>query len=267
MNEFNFVLDRKNDHAVALKNRGFCQLQVGNLNDAINDLGKAIRTRPGDGDAYFLRGIALLKANQPVQALIDFRQSLELSSEPDVELHYYLAAALEQSGKFTEAIEQYDTAIELDSNHFASRLNRCILLADQGQADLAFEDASVALSINPQHAIAVNSRGAANVLRGKLDEAQADFDLAIELAPDYAEAWFNRALLQSRQQRYRGAIDDFTQAIKQDPDSIEFYLGRAKARLQVGEFTKAKSDLNLILDRDPKHDEATRLQEVLPREK
>ncbi len=249
----------------ALAARGYCLFKQGRIHEAVQVLSDVVDRQPDHYWAIFYRGVAMVELFQPDLATADFRRCLELAAEPAESLHYYLGLSLEQLGRSDEAIEHYSSALRINPDHTASRLNRCVLLLAEGSTEEAIDDASSILANQPTHPIALNSRGVAYAVRGETESAIDDFSAVIKAEPDYVEPRFNRAIGYLKSHHYIESVEDFSVAVQSDPDEPEFRIGRARAWMQLGEFEKAGDDLAVALERKPSDPNAIQLQQIVQR--
>ena len=72
------------------------------------------------------------KANEAYQV---YQEALKF--EPDnADLHYNLGVVLIELGKPIEALDMFNNALEVDSEHLQSLMNSAILMQESGKADL-----------------------------------------------------------------------------------------------------------------------------------
>ena len=106
------VLSEEPEHKLALTARGSAFLRQGNLNNALADFDRAIKSYPEYAHAYHLRGIARTA-----------------------------------DGNDEGALEDLDRAIELDPEYGAAYFSRANMHSKTGRSDEAGEDAAMATQI------------------------------------------------------------------------------------------------------------------------
>lgn len=107
------------------------------------------------------------------------------------ELYWERAVQYGDLHHYTEAIADYDKAIQLKSDFVAAYLNRAVALARLEKYDAAYADFDVVLKINPTNVSAINSRAALNFLLGNYQAAIDDYQRYLKLRPDdiYRMLW------------------------------------------------------------------------------
>ena len=140
---------------------------------------------------------------------------------------------LEQK-KHEEAIEKFNTALQIKPNLAEAFYGRGLTKAILGQPQEAIIDYDEAIRIKPDLAEAFHGRGLAKAMLGQLQEAIKDYDEAIRIKPDFAEAFYGRGLTKAILGQPQEAIRDYDEAIKIKQDYAEAfqYRGLAKAMLR-----------------------------------
>jgi tetratricopeptide (TPR) repeat protein len=123
-------IDRKNK-AVAYINRGNAYSKQGDLDRAIDDFTKAIKSNSRNLVAFYNRGNAHIVQENFDQAIIDFSRAISL--QRDHVLSYngrgnaYLA-----KGETERAIAEYNKALEIDPNNTQAASNRALAYTRDG---------------------------------------------------------------------------------------------------------------------------------------
>jgi tetratricopeptide (TPR) repeat protein len=123
---------------------------------------------------------------------------------------------------FAPVIEQL-TAEEIlaEAEFFIQGLD----LGGSGRYDEAIQAFDKAIEINPQDAVVWFFKGAALSELGKYDEANQAFDKAIEINPQDAEAWYYKGLVLDAQGKQDEAARAYNTSIEIDPQIEDEWWG------------------------------------------
>ena len=102
------------DEVATHVNRGILRLRRSNIEGAIADFDQAIRLDPRQPEAYLNKGAALIRLNNPTEALRLFTVALEYNTRRPEIAHFGRAIANEELGNVRAAYEDYRRASELD---------------------------------------------------------------------------------------------------------------------------------------------------------
>ena len=165
-------------------------------------------------------------------------------------------------GKYTEAIEDFNKAIELDLALGEAYYNRGIANAALGNNEGAIEDFTKAIDAKWNLAVNYFNRAQAHENNGNLDKAREDFDAAIAKSGNkYPEAFYRRGLLTGDQNE--AIVLYFDVAIELKEDYSEAYYGRAKVHYDRDDFNLALSDLDEAIRLNPEFTEAYRIRGLI----
>ena len=175
----------------AYASRGAAYGKLGKYDEAIADLGQAIKLNSEDGHQYNGRGGFLLIKGEYDLAILDFDQAIKLV--PSYAKPYNnRGLAYLNKGVGGLAMRNFNWAIERDPKYVKAYNNRGLAYAMQGEYERAIGDFSTAIGLDPQFGLAHRNRGQAYMRMGKYVEAGRDFDQAIQLNPSDAIARRNR---------------------------------------------------------------------------
>lgn len=131
-------------------------------------------------------------------------------------------------GNYLKAIENYDKAIEINSQDAKAYNNRGLAYSELKEYKKAIEDFDKAIEINPQFEAAYNNRGVAYAGLKDYKKAFEDFDKAIEIYPQFADAHYNLARVYT---------------LRKEEGDKETMLEYLKKAIELGgEYKKAKED-------------------------
>jgi len=137
---------------------------------------------------------------------------IDLFPEWDI-CYIYRGIAKGKLGDYKGEIEDYDKAIELDSEDTSAYYNRGVAKGELGDYEGAIEDYDKAIELDDEYTKAYFSRGWAKGELGDYKGAIEDYDKAIELDDKYTSAYYNRGWAKGELGDYEGAIEDYDKAI------------------------------------------------------
>jgi len=195
-------------------------------------------------------GVALQEQGKFQEAVTTFNKAIEL--KPDyAEAYSNRGNALSDLGQLKEALESYEKAIQLKPDYADAHNNRGNVLHKSGLLEDAVESCEKAIRFKPDYAEAYGNRG--NALRdlGQLKEAVESHEKAIELKPDYAEAYSNRGNALSDLGLLKEAVESHEKAIELKPGYAEAYSNRGKALSDLGLLKEAVASYEKAIELKP----------------
>ncbi len=156
----------------------------------------ALACTAGNSVAHSGLGNALTSRGRFDEALDQFQRAVEIS--PDLaKAHYHLGIALARQGRADEAMVQYQKATAIDPDFVNAQCNFGNCLSRRGRFDEAMIHYQKALDVNPDLAEVNYSLGTALLCQGQLDKAVACYRKSLALS----EQQKNRTLAESSRQR------------------------------------------------------------------
>jgi tetratricopeptide (TPR) repeat protein len=169
---------------------GLAHHQAGRLADAEGVYRRVLEVDPENREALHLLGlIAHQTGNNELAVQLIGRAILRGPADP----HFLnnRAAALQQLGRYGEALADYDGAVALKTDYVEALGNRGIVLQRLTRHQEALASYDRALAINSGYADAWSNRGDILQQLGRYDEALASYAKALAINPDHANAHFN----------------------------------------------------------------------------
>ncbi|MBF0558526.1 MAG: tetratricopeptide repeat protein [Nitrospirae bacterium] len=122
---------------------------------------------------------------------------------------------------YTEAIMEYNKAIEVDPNNAIAYSNRGIVKAKLKDYTGAILDYNKAIEVDPNNAIAYSNRGFVKARLNNYTGAIVDYNKAIEVNPSYATAYFGRGIAREKSGNKYGACADMRKSFELGNFQIE----------------------------------------------
>lgn len=187
---------------------GLIMMSQGKRIDAIALFDRAIAGDGSVGRYYVNRGEVHRILGNLDQAVSDLERAVHLDPTNSV-ARYNLGLTYRTLGRLDDAIESYRRAVRIRHRYPKAHYNlgnalRAKLMPDE--AERAYRDA---LAIDPNYAEAWNNLGEMLSEQMRIDEATQCFERAIALLPNHAGAHFNRGFLQLLRGEYGSAWTEY----------------------------------------------------------
>lgn len=173
-------------------------------------------TEQTEAENYLSQGIALGEQGRYDEAVQAFNKAIEIN--PQYEAAWYLkGAALDRQGRYDEAIQACDMAIDINPQDADAWNIKGMVLEDLGMSDEAIEAYDNSTEINPQNPDAWYNKGEALYWLGKHDEAIQALDMVIEIDPQDADAWYLKSMALDDLGKHNEAEIAYNKSIEIDP--------------------------------------------------
>ena len=285
--DFTKFLELRPEDTDAMARLADSKLAAGNVSVALQLVNRAIGLNEQCFAAYICRSNIHLKQEKLDEAITDCRKaSLIDNSQPEV--FATLASINFKLGRYSESIEEYSRAIELEEDvRLKANLLylRGIAFYELGRYQEAYADFKKACHLRPNHAGSWIWKAAACARLEKWTDAIAGLQSAIATRPSSQEEYrklgtpvaekaiefFDRQ--QQREQtspdmfrrralalqflgRYKQAIEDYTNALAMEPDNVETLIRRGQAWYSLEKNENAVKDFKSAIKRDRGNDHA-----------
>lgn len=285
--DYSQYLSLRVDDTEALSRLAESNLAIGKVEEALNDVNKALLLNEGCFAAYICRSKIWLHQEKLDDAITDCRKA-SLIDNSQSQVFATLASINFKLGRYTETIEEYSRAIELeeDVRLKASLLYfRGIAFYELGRYPESYTDFKKACHFRPNHAGSWIWKSAACARLEKWTDAIAGLQSAIANRPSSQEEYrklgtpvaekaiefFDRQ--QQREQtspdmfrrralalqflgRYKQAIEDYTNALKLDSNNVETFIRRGQAWYSLCKNENAVKDFKAAIKLDRGNDQA-----------
>jgi tetratricopeptide (TPR) repeat protein len=189
-----------------------------------------------------------LKAAYDLSLMLDFKGDFKeaqeaaesgLSHDPDnAELHASYGSILADQGKDSEAMKEYDRALELRPNDEITRFNKGGLHFKLKEMDKAEAEYRKVLKMNPGDLEAAENLASIYIMQNRLADAEKLNQWVIKKAPkdeDTLEnAYFNLGIVYDKQDKVRPALDMYKLALQAAPWDAAAYVNAAVILERLG---------------------------------
>jgi superkiller protein 3 len=154
----------------------------GPLEEQIAHMDRAIELAPERAIYWETRAGLYMSLCDNVRALADIDQAVKLADRPF--LRFRRGLVLCRSGRFAEAVPEFDLAIAQQPENSQFYRSRALALLALGEAEAAEEDTRVLFSLDPNRIYNFFVRGAVLMELGRYHQAISDLDRAVEEQSD-----------------------------------------------------------------------------------
>jgi tetratricopeptide (TPR) repeat protein len=164
---------------------------------------------------------------QQFDKAISIAEEMTLDSSLDrdhrVEAFNLWGNALDEEGKYEEAIPKFASAVELDPKYAYAYNGWGNSLYEEGRHNEAIAKYAKAVKLDPKFSYAYNDWGNALSDEGKNEEAIEKYAKAIEIDPKYAKAYYNWGFVLDDEGKYEEAIAKYAKTVQLDPTHAAAY--------------------------------------------
>lgn len=186
--DFDYIIKRRSDLAVAYLNRALARLEMGNAQAAVDDLTHCLSLEDAPPRAWFIRAQAKQRLGDRQGARLDREQGLKL--QPSDPASFVTRGLARLPGDINGALADFDAALAIDPKYRH-----------------ALQDKAGVLSEN----------------LGRSEEAVKLPDVAVDAHPDFVEAMMGRSVLLARLGRREDAIRGAKAALGFDGRALTLY--------------------------------------------
>lgn len=165
----------------------------------------------------------------------------------------YKADAYQILKKYESALENYEKAIELDTNNINAHFNLGVLYSDKmNKRDRALEKFDMIIEKKPDFADAHFARGKINENMGNYVNAVINYAKAIELDGTKEAYKDNKTVMYMHLHQSKNAIAEASRLIELFPNDEEAYKLRANSYFMAMQYNKALDDYSKLVYLNPK---------------
>ncbi|MEM9291937.1 MAG: tetratricopeptide repeat protein [Acidobacteriota bacterium] len=229
---------------------GVTLLSAERLEEAEQELRRAVGIKPGFADAWNNLGVSLSRQQRAGEAAEAFGRAAALDPA-DAEARSNLGNVLGTLGRPRQALAAYGEALEIDPDALEARRALALTLIDLGRWEPAQEQLGELLRRFPEDADAHRDLGNVVAGQGRLEEALGHYQRALELAPELSGVRENRAQILARSQRWEEAAAAYGDLVARQPQNAQWRFLLAMVELAAGRPAKAEEQLPALRQLDP----------------
>jgi tetratricopeptide (TPR) repeat protein len=230
--------------------------QFSSIEDAVNNAVLFINiltnkglNKPDSANDYFNIGKDKYLSNDFSGAIEDFNKAIELDSNY-YEPHYFRGIINMSFEKFNEAFEDFNRVVEIDPDNKWGYFHRGNALNELKDITNAIVDFDNALLLDPNLKEAYKNRGDAKSKLNDFKGAIDDYSKGIELDSNYFLAYQNRGIAKGVLKDFSGAIEDYTSAINLNSNYLWAYQNRANSKFELKDYEGAIRDYCKVIEID-----------------
>ena len=247
---YDHVLKQRSDHAEALHLRGVLHHQMGEHEQAVDKISRALALRPSIALYHANLAEAYRALGQLERAAGAARTAIRL--DPDyAEALNNLGLALQGLGRHPEAVEHFHKALQLQPDFAAVHNNLGISLRELHDSDGALQHFRRAVELQPDFTGAHTNLGLLLLDLGKLDEALPHCREAARLQPQVAALHHNLATALRGTKDYVGARAAYLEAVRLDPNLVVAHAHLGMLLQQEGQTNEALPWLKQAVELEP----------------
>jgi len=213
LSDFNFfsaILETFPGSVVAQYSIGGLYMRQGDFAEAEKHIDLAVQLDPGNYKAWYNKGALYLRERKPEEALDALNRCLALKDYPKA---YFSRALLYQAtGKPDLALADIEKTLADQPGNAKAYYIKADCLEQQGHINEAIDNYNKAIQYNSNEPLFFIRRGLAYAKTKQMAAAQNDLETAVALNPDNGEALYFRGLIKSR--NGGNPCDDFRNALR-----------------------------------------------------
>jgi tetratricopeptide (TPR) repeat protein len=158
--------------------------------DGLTLWSKTAASSPGSFVAHGSLGRAYQEQGMITEAIREYEKAIEIYAG-DYKAHYNLGVIYDRQGDFENAVRHYKKAVEIYPQYVNAHFNLGNIYHKQGVLDAAVVHYQKVLAVHPEDFEARNNLGVAYAKQGKLDQALSEWEKVLEIDPQNISAMDN----------------------------------------------------------------------------
>ena len=209
---------------------------------------------PDNAHLFLIRGVANSILGQDEEAIIDLEKAIQI--DPENTCGYSLRGDLyEQISEFDKAVADFSRVIELDPENEEAILQRAYAYRNNEQYQEALLDFERVLEFSPQKLDVLSNIAYLHFYLGEYRKAIVDYEELAQLQPQTDSFHYMLGLSYAAEEKHERAIENYNIAIDLSPESYQLYADRADSYFALNLLEEALADYITFLEHSPQSPE------------
>ena len=230
-------------------------MNAGNFRVAELTLRDILASVPDHYDSYYLLGMALYQMGNRDDAIENLKKAVAYKGAQAQWLSDF-GVVLNESGRHSEAITSFEKAAKKDPKNAMIHWNLCYAQWLKGDYKAAVKAGRHAVKIAPDSAEAWLNLGASEAKLGNQEEAITCWEKALEIRPDFAFAWNNIGNALRDLGRLQESEEKCLKALEINPNYVEALNNLGNVYLDQGNNEEAEKWYRRAIANRPDYPEA-----------
>ncbi len=221
--------------------------------EAARLLEQVLKDNPRDDRAQAMRAALMLETGQPqqIQAAVDSLQAAVAQDGKNAVLRFNLGRALVAANQPDRARLQFQEAVKLQPAYMAARLSLAQLYVVRRDYANAIEQTRQILQLDPRNLAAKLIRTSALASMNDRIQARNELSQILQENPNSPEAAIQLAIINLSEQRYKEAEDIFARIYKAQPADLRALMGLSETYAAQKQWEKAEQLIQAELAKHP----------------
>ncbi|MFN2340238.1 MAG: tetratricopeptide repeat protein [Halanaerobium sp.] len=176
--------------------------------------------------------------------------------EKDAADYLNLAKIKEKQDDLNQAVEYYESALELNGSQSSLYLNLGNLYQELNNYNSAVAVFNQGIKHKKDFAPYYIGLGESHIALENYDEAQTALERAIEINSNSYSGYYLLAKVAKEKGNLNEALNFYSQSLKYNPDYVEAYLAEGRIHLEREEYYRAISRFSLAVEKNPDYPES-----------
>lgn len=176
--------------------------------------------------AYRNLGTVAFAAGKFHEALEQFQHALELNPE-HADLNFFIGISFNNLGDFDHAVKAFIAALAVDPDHLPTQMKLAVVFHNLKLWDSAATTYRSILLQRPEYADVHYRLGLALLGAGKIEDAIAAFEAALKINAEYVDARIKAGIAHAQQGKIDAALDHLCRVIAGSPEyaDVHYLIG------------------------------------------